>query len=180
MAGQAATPLARQRERIALHGAFALATDWYNDIPQENNVTGFTPLSALAGGALLGAASVLLMKFNGRIAGISGILNGALSMEPGDRLWRWLFVVGLILGGYSYQQFTQVPLITRDAFPLVQLALAGILVGFGTRLGSGCTSGHGVCGIARLSPRSVISTLIFLAIGAVVATSLAAMTGRSL
>ncbi len=143
-------------------------------------MTSFTPVSALAGGALLGTAAVLLMRFNGRIAGVSGILNGALSLKPGDRLWRWLFVGGLILGGFSYQLFTQVPLITREAFPLGQLALAGTLVGFGTRLGSGCTSGHGVSGIARLSPRSVVSTLIFLAIGAIVATSLAATTGNLL
>lgn len=143
-------------------------------------MTDFTPLSALAGGTLLGLAAVLLMKFNGRIAGISGILNGALSLKSGDRLWRWLFVGGLILGGVTYQLISQAPLITREAFPLGKLALAGILVGFGTRVGSGCTSGHGVCGVARLSPRSIVSTLAFVAVGAIVATSLAALTGNSL
>ena len=143
-------------------------------------MTTFTPLSALIGGALIGAAAVLLMKFNGRIAGISGILNGALSTVPGDRLWRWLFVGGLILGGLSWQLITQSPLITRDAFPVGQLILAGLLVGFGTRLGSGCTSGHGVCGIARLSPRSLVATIVFLSTGAAVATTVAAIFGGAL
>ncbi len=134
----------------------------------------FTPASALIGGTLIGLAAVLLMRLNGRIAGISGILNGALSLDAGDRLWRWLFIAGLIIGGFAYQYLAETPLISRTDFPMVQLALAGFLVGVGTRLGSGCTSGHGVCGIARLSPRSLVSTAVFLAAGALVATTLAA------
>ena len=133
-------------------------------------MTEFTPISAIAGGALLGVAAVLLMKFNGRIAGISGIVNGALSTTSGDRLWRWLFVAGLVLGGFLYQLVSHEPLITRESFPMAQLIVAGLLVGFGTQMGSGCTSGHGVCGIARLSPRSIASTIVFLATGALVAT----------
>lgn len=125
----------------------------------------FTPVSALIGGALIGLAAVMLLKFNGRIAGISGIVNGALSTQSGDRLWRVLFIVGLIIGGYAYQTVTDQPLVTREGFPMVQLFIAGVLVGFGTRLGSGCTSGHGVCGIARLSARSIMATLMFVGTG---------------
>ena len=143
-------------------------------------MTTFTPLSAIAGGAILGTAAVLLMKFNGRIAGISGILNSTLSAVPGDRLWRLLFLGGLVLGGLLYQIITAEPLITRDSFPVIQLVAAGVLVGLGTRLGSGCTSGHGVCGIARLSPRSIVSTVVFLVTGAVVATTLQVLLGGSL
>ena len=143
-------------------------------------MTTFTPLSAIAGGAILGTAAVLLMKFNGRIAGISGILNSTLSAVPGDRLWRLLFLGGLVLGGLLYQIITAEPLITRDSFPVVQLVAAGVLVGLGTRLGSGCTSGHGVCGIARLSPRSIVSTIVFLITGAVVATTLQVLLGGTL
>ncbi len=133
----------------------------------------FTPASAVIGGSLIGIAAVLLMRLNGRIAGISGILNGALSLKPGDRLWRWMFVTGLVAGGVIVQFVNQSALITRSDFPMTALAAAGFLVGVGTRLGSGCTSGHGVCGIARLSPRSVVSTLIFLGTGALVATAVA-------
>ena len=132
--------------------------------------TPFTPVSALIGGALLGFAAVCLMKFNGRIAGISGILYGIFSAASGDKIWRVLFIAGLVLGGTGYQLATNTPLITRESFPLWQLIAAGLLVGFGTRMGSGCTSGHGVCGIARLSTRSIASTLVFLATGALVAT----------
>ena len=102
----------------------------------------FTPYSALAGGVLIGLAATILLKLNGRIAGVSGILNGALSFQPDERLWRALFVAGLIVGGLIYQVISSEPLITREGFPAARLVIAGILVGFGTRLGSGCTSGH--------------------------------------
>jgi len=131
----------------------------------------FTPYSALAGGALIGLAATLLLKLNGRIAGVSGILTGALSVKPGDRLWRALFVAGLVVGGVAYQAVSAEPLITREGFPVARLAVAGLLVGFGTRLGSGCTSGHGVCGIARLSPRSIVATMAFVAVGMLTASS---------
>ena len=133
-------------------------------------MTEFTPISSLAGGAMIGLAAVLLLKLNGRVAGISGIVNGALTIQAGDRLWRLLFVVGLILGGGAYRLFSTAPLMAREGFPLGLLVMAGLLVGFGTRLGSGCTSGHGVCGIARLSPRSLIATLVFLGTGMLTAT----------
>lgn len=133
-------------------------------------MTEFTPISALLGGALIGLAAVMLLKFNGRIAGISGIANGVLSLQAGDRLWRALFLIGLVIGGLLYQLGSGTALVTREGFPLAQLALAGALVGFGTRLGSGCTSGHGVIGIARLSPRSLAATVTFLLTGIATAT----------
>lgn len=119
---------------------------------------------------MIGLAAVLLLKLNGRIAGISGIVNGALSMQAGDRLWRVLFVAGLVLGGAVYQIATGELLIARQGFPITRLVIAGLLVGFGTRLGSGCTSGHGVCGIARLSKRSMVATLVFLGTGMITAS----------
>ena len=142
-------------------------------------MTEFTPVSALVGGALIGLAATLLLKLNGRIAGISGILNGALSLRPGDRTWRLLFVIGLVLGGFIYQIVVDRPLMTREGFPVLQLAVAGVLVGFGTRLGSGCTSGHGVCGIARLSPRSLLATVSFLATGMLTASAMHLLTGAA-
>lgn len=133
-------------------------------------MTTFTPWSALLGGALIGLAAVLLLRLNGRVAGVSGIANGVWSGASGDRAWRVLFIVGLIVGGLAYQLLTGNALLTRTDFPLGWLALAGALVGFGTRLGSGCTSGHGVCGIARLSVRSIVATVTFIATGVVTAT----------
>ena len=142
--------------------------------------TEFTPVSSVIGGALLGLAAVLLFRLNGRIAGISGIFSSALSSEQDDRLWRVLFVVGLVIGGFLYQQVSSSPLITREGFPIAQLVAGGLLVGFGTRVGSGCTSGHGVCGIARLSPRSLAATLIFIGCGMATATLFFAVFGISL
>ena len=132
----------------------------------------FTPYSALAGGALIGLAATLLLWLNGRIAGVSGILAGALSRQSGDRTWRVMFAVGLVIGGFGYQAISAEPLITREGFPIAQLIVAGLLVGFGTRLGSGCTSGHGVCGIGRLSPRSLAATMMFVAVGMATASTI--------
>jgi uncharacterized protein len=126
-------------------------------------MTNFTPVSALIGGALIGLASALLMLLIGRVAGISGIVGGCLLPDATDRDWRFAFIAGLVVA----------PLIGALAgapLPLPQIPAswavivgAGLLVGFGTRLGGGCTSGHGVCGIARLSPRSIIATIVFMA-----------------
>ena len=124
----------------------------------------FTPLSALAGGVLIGLASVWLLAANGRIAGVSGILHGLFAAPPGDRPWRALFVLGLILAGFAWHAFAG-PAPVREGFGLGWAALAGLLVGFGTRLGGGCTSGHGVCGIGRLSTRSFAAVAIFMASG---------------
>jgi hypothetical protein len=122
----------------------------------------FTPVSAAIGGALIGLASVLLMLLTGRIAGISGIFGGLLNVGGEDRGWRIAFIAGLILaplisGGIGYAMAApQLP-----ASWTIIIA-AGLLVGFGTRLGGGCTSGHGICGIARLSNRSIAATAIFM------------------
>lgn len=125
----------------------------------------FSPASGFLGGMLIGLAAVLLLLANGRIAGVSGIVNGLLSRKPGDIGWRVAFVLGLWLGALVYWA-------ARGAlFELELLAtpgvmiVAGFLVGYGTRLGSGCTSGHGVCGIARFSPRSMVATVVFMASG---------------
>jgi uncharacterized membrane protein YedE/YeeE len=122
-------------------------------------------IGGLFGGALIGLAAVLLLAFNGRIAGISGILGGLISSpEPGDRLWRAVFLLGLVSGPALYRLlFGALPLEMQAAAPA--LIAAGLLVGFGTRLGSGCTSGHGVCGLARLSPRSLVATITFMLSG---------------
>jgi uncharacterized protein len=127
----------------------------------------FTPYSALAGGALIGLAAVVLMLFNGRVAGISGIAGGLLAPRAGDVAWRVAFVIGLI-GGAALLAAAGMAPVLHDRPGLGVIILAGLLVGFGTRLGSGCTSGHGVCGLARLSPRSLAATLIFMASAAVV------------
>ena len=123
----------------------------------------FDPVSGLLGGGLIGLASVLLMLLNGRVAGISGILGGALAMSAGDKVWRLAFIAGLIvapivIGLFGYP----LPEPQMPASWLLIVA-AGVLVGFGARYGGGCTSGHGVCGIARLSARSIAATAIFMA-----------------
>ncbi len=125
----------------------------------------FTPYTALIGGAMIGLATVTLLWFNGRIAGVSGIVNGLLTRESGDIAWRWWFAIGLIVGAGSYVWISPMPFEPRTDYPDTLIILAGFLVGFGTRMGSGCTSGHGVCGLARLSSRSVVATLVFLITG---------------
>jgi uncharacterized protein len=124
----------------------------------------FTPYASLAGGAVIGLAAAVLVLFNGRIAGISGVLGGLLRPLRGDIGWRLAFVGGLIAAPVVYALFAAVP---APHFPASwgAVVLAGILVGVGTRYGSGCTSGHGVCGLSRLSPRSLVATLTFMAAG---------------
>lgn len=127
----------------------------------------FTPVNALAGGLLLGLSAFLLMLFNGRIAGITGILGGLLRPYPGDMLWRWGFVVGVLLSPFAYRLHAPLPAITMTDSGWI-LAIAGLLVGYGTRLGAGCTSGHGICGNARFSMRSMVATITFMAAGVVI------------
>lgn len=124
----------------------------------------FTPWTALAGGALIGLAAVWLMLAAGRIAGISGIAGGLLRPRSGDVGWRVAFIAGLILAPWVYRAVAVMPEAQIDASTAMLIA-AGLLVGFGTRLGSGCTSGHGVCGLSRLSWRSLAATLCFMATG---------------
>jgi uncharacterized protein len=128
-------------------------------------VEDFTPLSGLVGGIMIGAAATLMLWLNGRISGISGITGGLLERRPGIG-WRLAFLVGLVAGPPAYAYLTGPIDITMQASVPV-LVLAGLLVGFGTRLGSGCTSGHGVCGIARLSRRSLAATVVFMCVAIV-------------
>ena len=124
----------------------------------------FTPWSSLVGGILIGIAASVLILFNGRIAGISGIIGGLLKPSGGDIGWRIAFIGGLLAAPLIYRLAAELPVIEIDAGNGILIA-AGLLVGIGTRYGSGCTSGHGVCGISRLSPRSLAATLIFMAAG---------------
>ncbi len=125
----------------------------------------FTPYTALGGGLLIGLSAVLLLYFNGRIAGVSGILNGALARQAGDTAWRVAFIVGMLGGGGAFWWLTPHAFAPRQGFPIELLLVAGFLVGFGTRLGSGCTSGHGVCGLGRRSLRSLVATVTFVGFG---------------
>jgi len=124
----------------------------------------FTPWSALAGGVLIGIAAAMFVLLNGRIAGISGVIGGLLKPVPGDVAWRAAFVIGLIGAPLAYLLFSPLPRPQIDA-GFGALVAAGLLVGIGTRYGSGCTSGHGVCGLSRMSPRSLVATLSFMGAG---------------
>lgn len=131
-----------------------MTIDWVN----------FTPQTALAGGVLIGLAAAAFVLFNGRIAGISGILGGLLRPVPGDAGWRIAFLAGLLAAPILYGMVAALPEVTVDA-GTGTLVAAGLLVGVGTRYGAGCTSGHGVCGISRGSPRSLVATAAFMFAG---------------
>lgn len=124
----------------------------------------FTPWSALAGGVLLGLATGLFVLANGRIAGISGLLGSLLNPKASGRLDSLLFLLGLLLAPWLWRAFAALPAADMQV-GTPGLLLAGLLVGFGARLGAGCTSGHGICGLSRLSPRSLVATLCFMATG---------------
>ncbi|MGZ8252106.1 MAG: YeeE/YedE family protein [Methylophilaceae bacterium] len=126
----------------------------------------FTPPNSLLGGMLIGLAASMLILLNGRIAGISGILGGLLTAKGNDTNWRLAFLSGLIVAPLLYGAVHVLPAVTINAGNTT-IIIAGLLVGIGTRYGSGCTSGHGVCGIARLSPRSIAATCIFILAGVV-------------
>jgi uncharacterized membrane protein YedE/YeeE len=131
-----------------------MTIDWIN----------FAPWPALAGGLLIGAACAALVLFNGRIAGISGITGGLLRPAHGDLGWRLAFIGGLILAPVLYALAAPLPALHLDT-DNVTLVVAGLLVGLGTRYGAGCTSGHGVCGLSRRSPRSLAATIVFMLAG---------------
>ena len=124
----------------------------------------FTPWSALAGGVLIGIATAMLVLLNGRIAGISGVIGGLLKPARGDVAWRAAFVIGLLGAPLVYLLFSTLPKLRIDA-GYGALIAAGLFVGVGTRYGSGCTSGHGVCGLSRLSLRSLVATAVFMGAG---------------
>ena len=124
----------------------------------------FTPFSALSGGALIGLAAAVFILFSGRIAGISGILGGLFRPKTGDIAWRATFLAGLLAAPWIFLVVAPLPAIRIEA-DTGTLIIAGLLVGIGTRYGAGCTSGHGVCGLSRLSPRSMIATACFMLAG---------------
>ena len=127
-------------------------------------MSNFTPVSSLLGGLLIGLAAALLWLANGRIAGISGIVGNLPSARTGDVAWRISFLAGLILAPLGYAALAGTPVVRLDASAPILIA-GGLLVGFGTRLGGGCTSGHGICGMARFSRRSIVATCLFMAAG---------------
>lgn len=137
----------------------------------------FTPWASLAGGILIGLAATLLLLANGRVAGISGILGGLLRPARGDIAWRVAFLAGLFLAPLVWLTLRAMPPAQIDHAPAL-VAGAGLLVGLGTRFGSGCTSGHGVCGIARLSPRSLTATACFMVAGIVTVFVVRHVLGR--
>jgi len=130
-------------------------------------VENFTPISGLIGGLLIGLATTLMLLLNGRIAGISGIVGGLLTRKGSEVGWRAMFVAGLLLGAFVYMLATGGALLVRIEASLPIVVVAGLLVGFDTRLGSGCTSGHGVSGLARFSKRSIVATSVFMGAGIV-------------
>lgn len=125
-----------------------------------------TILPALAGGTLIGLAAAALLLLSGRVAGVSGIVGGLLAPQAGDTAWRVFFVAGLVAGGMLLPALVAEPFRGLDVTTPARLVAAGLLVGFGARLGNGCTSGHGVCGVSRLAPRSLVATATFMATGA--------------
>jgi uncharacterized membrane protein YedE/YeeE len=127
-------------------------------------IVNFTPIESTLGGALIGLSASMLLFFHGRVAGISGIVGGGLTLPKGDMSWRVLFLVGLVVGGFIVTMLAP-RLIGSAVTPVGATVVAGVLVGFGTRMGNGCTSGHGICGLSRLSSRSLFAVLSFMAIG---------------
>lgn len=141
----------------------------------------FTPVESTIGGMLIGLSAALLLLFTGRIAGISGIAGGLLTRPPRSEVyWRALFIGGLVLGGLVMSALAPSLFEMKLDRSMLALVAAGLFVGFGTRLGSGCTSGHGVCGISRMSPRSIAATLTFMATGAAVVYVVNHLVGGSL
>ncbi len=127
-------------------------------------MTTVSGLAALSGGMLIGISATVLLLLSGRIAGISGMVNGAITFAA-EELWRWSFIVGLLLGAALYEYGVAGQPTPRSPFAPVAMLVGGLLVGWGTRLGNGCTSGHGVCGLGRLSVRSLVAVLTFLVTG---------------
>ncbi len=121
-------------------------------------------INGLIGGVLIGISATVLLAFNGRIAGISGMMNGALEFTA-SQVWRWYFLGGMLLGGLIYEYFLPLPNTPSYNLDLITMIIGGFLVGFGTRMGNGCTSGHGVCGLGRLSVRSLTAVISFLTSG---------------
>lgn len=140
----------------------------------------FTPWASLAGGLFLGVSALMLLLFSGRIAGMSGIFGGLLHFRPGDTAWRVIFLLGLLAGGALLALMFPSSLDIDVEFSAPVIMLAGLMVGIGSRMGSGCTSGHGICGIGRLSPRSIAAVAVFMSTGILTATLIANLFGGQL
>jgi uncharacterized membrane protein YedE/YeeE len=140
----------------------------------------FTPVTALMGGILIGLSASAMLLLEGKLAGISGICAGVLNPAKDDTAWKACFIAGLLAGGMALRIFLPSAFDFGIIRPYGMLMVAGLLVGFGTRLGNGCTSGHGVCGISRLSPRSIVATMTFIASGAIVVYVVNHLIGGSL
>ena len=143
------------------------------------SIVNFTPVASLAGGVLIGLAAVWLLAVNGRVAGVSTILHGLALLPKNDRAWRAAFIAGLVAAGFLWLAFIP-PFAARQGFGLGWAAAAGLLVGFGTRMGNGCTSGHGVCGLGRRSLRSLVAVCVFMATGMLTVFAVRHLTNLSL
>lgn len=143
------------------------------------NWTAFTPLPALFGGALIGVAVSMFLLATGRVAGISGIVGGVLSPKPGDLAWRVAFILGLLAVGLVTSWVSPTMLAASTSRGPVAMVVAGLVVGYGTRLGNGCTSGHGVCGLSRFSVRSLAATVTFMFTGMVTVTLMRVLGGAA-
>jgi len=137
-------------------------------------------LYSLLGGGLIGIAVTIMLLFNGRVTGISGIIASTLAKPTSDGLWRWMFIGGLMSGGFLMQVFQPDFFTNTSGRSFVAVLIAGLLVGYGTVMGSGCTSGHGVCGVSRLSVRSVIATLTFMLFGFLTVQAVRCFMGGSI
>ncbi|QDK39351.1 YeeE/YedE family protein [Bdellovibrio sp. NC01] len=137
-------------------------------------------LYPLLGGAIIGVAVTLMLLFNGRVTGISGIVSSAISTRSSDNMWRWAFLIGLTIGGVIIHLLHPDLLTNLSNRNFLQIIIAGVLVGYGTVMGSGCTSGHGVCGISRFSIRSLIATATFILFGFLAVTALRFLNGGAL
>lgn len=135
---------------------------------------------SILGGALIGISATLMLLFNGRVTGVSGIISLILTKPTSEGLWRWMFVFGLIIGGFLVQLFRPDLFVNNSNRSLIAVLFAGLFVGYGTVMGSGCTSGHGVCGISRLSRRSAIATLTFILFGFLTVQVIATFVGSSI
>ncbi len=140
-------------------------------------MSSFTPVESLIGGVLLGVAGLMLLLFNGRIAGISGIFGGLLNFKKGETLWRATFVVGLLAGGLVLSLIYPQAIRFEITYSAPAIMLAGLLVGIGSRMGSGCTSGHGICGIGRVSRRSLVAVPVFMISGMIAAIAVDRLLG---
>lgn len=140
----------------------------------------FTPIASLAGGIIIGIASAIMLLYVGRIAGISGIFGGLLNAKKGDTAWRGMFIAGLLAGGLVLLAVYPDSLRIQVDRSLGAVIVAGLLVGIGSRLGSGCTSGHGICGVGRVAPRSLVSVGVFMATGAATAIIVNHLLGGSI